>query len=103
MTTRRLKMQYYFDRNAPLYIVDQPDFDAVPVNIERHAGQFFIELSSIIEGMKDTMSRMGSPEDSAQELADLLIMEVEQMTMFQDLKTLLLEMEEEDEDQDYLT
>ena len=93
-------MQYYFDRNAPLYIVDRPDFDAVPVQIGQAEGQFFVELNAVLEGLKDTMSRMGSPEDSAQELADILIMQVESMTMFKNMASLLEELEDMDHDEE---
>ena len=64
-------MKYYYDRTAPLLIVAEPSFDAVPVEIEEGFGGFIVGLGNILQEMEQLTSTEGSPEDSGQRLAEL--------------------------------
>jgi hypothetical protein len=64
-------MQYYFDRTAPLFLTQNPGYDAVPVAVNPDFAQFVLELEGAVEKVKDNFNNFGAPEDSAQELAEL--------------------------------
>lgn len=70
-------MQYYFDRTVPLFLTTEGSFDAVPVNIDEGLAGFVIELQNIVTRMTANMAEYGSPEDSAQQLADEFLLAIE--------------------------
>lgn len=64
-------MQYYFDRTAPLFITQNPSYDAIPVTVNPDFAQFILELEGAVEQTKDNFNNFGAPEDSAQDLVNL--------------------------------
>jgi hypothetical protein len=73
-------MRYYFDMTVPLYVTNEANFDAVPIDMDEDVAEFFIELRDVLRVVEEASVRHGSPEDAAQTLADLLV------TNFQDMK-----------------
>ncbi len=76
-------MQYYFDRTVPLFLTTEGSFDAVPVAVDPDVAKFVTELQGIVVSMTANMAEYGSPEDSAQQLADEFLIAIQDTTLIQ--------------------
>ena len=96
-------MQYYFDRTVPLFLTTEGSFDAVPVQVDEDLAGFIAELQCIVSTITDRMPEYGSPEDSAQQIADVFLSQVGRTSIFVGLESLIgsmsAELEEHDNDE----
>jgi hypothetical protein len=62
----------FFDRTAPLYITTEGGFDAYPCEVDEEVVEFVEKIAAMKAYMDAEIDRLGAPEDTAQQLADLL-------------------------------
>lgn len=65
-------MKMYFDRTAPLYLVEEGSFDAVMVDAPESTLTYVKKVAEIIKKMEHAIDEASAPEESAQNLANLL-------------------------------
>ena len=65
-------MKAYFDRTAPLFIVKEPSFDAIAVEVPESVIAFVEKVAGVIKDVDAAIDVASAPEESAQDLADLL-------------------------------
>lgn len=72
-------MKAFFDRTAPFFITDKPGFFANPVEIPREVLTNLRNFAELLKDMNDLFLSHGSPEKCAQEEADFLVNEIQQL------------------------
>lgn len=65
-------MKIYFDRHLPLYLTPEAGFDSYPVDVPDTVAKVIAALVVALEEMRIAVDAAGAPEDSAQDLADIL-------------------------------
>lgn len=65
-------MNVYFDRTAPLFIVEEPSFDAVAVEVPESTLTYVKTAAAILVKMQHAIDNAPAPEESAQNLANIL-------------------------------
>lgn len=65
-------MNVYLDLTTPLFIVREPSFDAVPVQMDGRYVEFLEAIAAMIKEVKEAEISGGAPEDAAQDRADII-------------------------------
>lgn len=66
-------MKAYFDRTEPYYLVREPSFDAVEVEVPAYVLNLLDSRKATLVQIEEAIDIAGAPEDSAQYLADLFV------------------------------
>jgi len=61
----------YFDRNLPLFLTNEPGFDAIKVDIDPATGEFISDLNGLVARINVVIGVSGAPEDYNQSHAEL--------------------------------
>ena len=64
-------MKAFFDRTAPFFIVTEPSFDAVAVEVPAATVSGVERIAVVLKTMNEAIENASAPEESAQDLADL--------------------------------
>ena len=60
----------YFNTTAPLLLTSEQGFDGYAVNVSTNTAEIIIQISELLEEMRQRIYEAGAPEDYAQELAE---------------------------------
>jgi hypothetical protein len=70
-------MNVYLDLTTPLFVVKEPSFDAVPIQMNSRYVEFLDAVAAMIKEVKAAEISGGAPEDNAQQRADLITKHIE--------------------------
>lgn len=66
----------YFNTTAPLLLTSEQGFDGYAVNVNEPTARTIIQISELLDVMKERIYSAGAPEDYAQELAERFVNDV---------------------------
>jgi hypothetical protein len=75
-------MKAYFDRTEPYYLSREPTFDGIEVDVPERIFNVLDSRKATLVKIEDAIYNGGSPEDTAQDLADMLVALVAEEVQF---------------------
>ncbi len=81
-------MKAYFDRTEPYYLMREPSFDGIPVEVPEEVLDLLDNRKLTLVLLEAAIEEAGAPEDSAQDLTDTLVklLEIEPILTLQKIK-----------------